>query len=89
MTSLTMRAPPSWACGKSARWIGYLPGTARCMHSVAYVKCQLPSKWCICQVPDAPAAERRLLIRWERHLSVYQRFSICVVMLVCINRLAR
>ena len=32
---------------------------------------------------------RRLLIRWERHLSVYQGFFTFVVMLVCINRLAR
>ena len=30
---------------------------------------------------------RRLLIRWERRLSVYQGFFTFVLMLVCINRL--
>jgi transposase len=32
---------------------------------------------------------RRLQIRWERHLSVYQSFFTFVVMLVCIKRLVR
>ncbi len=30
---------------------------------------------------------RRLLIRWERHLSVYRGLFAFVLMLVCINRL--
>ena len=32
---------------------------------------------------------RRLLIRWERHISVYHGFFSFVIMLVCIDRLTR
>jgi transposase len=32
---------------------------------------------------------RRLLIRWERHLSVYQGFFTFVLMLLCVNQLLK
>jgi len=32
---------------------------------------------------------RRLLIRWDRHIVVYQGFFVCAIMYLCVRRLAR
>jgi len=32
---------------------------------------------------------RRLLIRWDRHIVVYQGFFVCAIMYMCVRRLTR